>query len=341
MRIFITGINGTLGTALTKELRTRGHEVYGCDLQHSPDPSIQRADVTEARQLRRVLDEAICGNRPYLFDGRDLGIHLVVHLAAEFGRVNGDRYAENLWRTNMIGTQNVIEECIDRVIPMAFASSSEAYGASEDYSEGKALREEMLDLVVPRFHNSYSLSKYANERQIFTAVRNDGLKAIVLRFFNVYGPPEKFTPYRSVVCQFAWKLLTNQPLIVNREGYRSHLWIGDWANTVANIANPKKLDMFFDGRLWPGAAGTAGVPVFNVGGTEYESVEDLYHRLRRLIPESTSEVIFKDTEFANSATKRPSNVLAETYLDHEPQMSLDDGLRITVQELRRIRDAQV
>jgi len=329
MRVFITGIQGILGTALTKELKARGHNVFGCGLRHSADPNIMRADITKHIQLSCVLDQ--------LGDNFDL----LFHFAAEFGRANGRAYPEQLWETNCLGTRQVISQCIIRDIPMVFASSSEAYGLSELYSKGEPLREELLDTNVPQFHNEYALTKYTNERQIFTATRNDGLKAIILRFFNVYGPPERFTPYRSVVCQFAWKLLNDLPITVNREGKRSHLWIGDWANTVANIAEEKRRqNLFALSKTWPGAGGTPNVPVFNIGGQEYESVEQLYERLRRLIPDSKSVVTYQNSEFANSAAKQPNSVKAEVYLDHNPTMLLDEGLAETVKYLRGIRDSK-
>jgi dTDP-glucose 4,6-dehydratase len=339
MRVFITGISGVLGSVLAKELRRRGHIVHGCDLAHSSDPCVFRADIRESRQLRDALNW-VDGNSAFNPTGH--GIDLLFHFAAEFGRHNGQHYYEDLWSTNCIGTRNVIEECIVRQIPMVFASSSEAYGASELYSNGEPLCEEMLDEFVPQFHSEYALSKYTNERQIFTAHRNKGLQAIILRFFNVYGPPERYSPYRSVVCQFTWKLLTNQMLLVNRGGKRSHLWIGDWANTVAGIADNKILQNLFQRPNfdWSGAAGTKGVPVFNLGGDEYETIEDLYRRLSQLIPESKSPVFYQDAEFANSPSKHSDNGFARAYLGHKPMMPFQDGLIKTVEWMRKIQDLE-
>jgi len=327
MNIFITGIEGVLGSVLKKELRRRGHNVRGCGRRHSSDPGVVRADVAEARQLEHAMDNE--------YD-------LVFHFAAEFGRKNGQSYYEDLWRTNVIGTRNVIDQCSQRNIPLVFASSSEAYGASELYANGEPLREEMLDENVPQFHSEYALSKYTNERQIFTAARNDGLRAIVLRFFNVYGPPEKFSPYRSVVCQFAWQLLNGLPITVNKTGMRTHLWIGDWVNTVANIADEKRLRRLFQSPnfAWSGAAETPGVPVFNIGGEDYESVKSLYDKLRALLPYSNSVVTYENSEVANSPTKRPDNALAKAYLGHCPMMPMNDGLYLTLEALRKIKKEQ-
>lgn len=318
MRILITGSEGVLGSTLKQELRRRGHNVFGLDLTHSADPQVMRADISERRQLTRAFDLA--------------APEIVFHFAAEFGRKNGEEYFEQLWYSNCIGTQNVIEECVRVRAVMVFASSSEAYGISEDYSQDRSLHEGMLDEVVPRFHNQYALSKYTNERQIQIAVRNHGLRAVILRMFNVYGPPERYSPFRSVVCQFAYKLLNGDPVTVNREGRRSHLWIGDWANTVAGI--PERLNLILNIPIWPGSGRTPYLPVFNIGGDTYESIPELYVRLTQIVP-TRAEDVFVDAESANTATKLPSHSAARQHLDHYPKMSIDQGLRLTVDFLRR------
>src|SRR4051794_33237185 len=107
MRILITGGLGTIGAGLTRELRSRRHHVVTCDLQHQPDeigfslrsdlevPLYARCDVGEFRQIERVFDRM--GPFDYAY-----------HCAAEFGRWNGEDFYESLWRTNAIGTKNLI-----------------------------------------------------------------------------------------------------------------------------------------------------------------------------------------------------------------------------------------
>jgi dTDP-glucose 4,6-dehydratase len=323
MRILITGSEGVLGSVLKAELRKRGHEVFGCDLQHSDDSQVMRADISEHRQLARVFKWC----EP----------DLVYHFAAEFGRVNSETYWEQVWKTNCVGTRNVIEEClkpIRGIKPMlVFASSSEAYGAAELYSEGARLTERMTDDFVPQFHNEYSLSKYVNERQIHTAVRNHGLRAVILRFFNVYGPPEIFTPFRSVVCQFIYQMLHNLPVVVNTGGYRSHLWIGDWCNTVACI--PDRLSTLTNKSWWPGSKGALCTPVFNIGSEDMESIVTLYNRLADIIKPCSSSIYFLESEFANTPARCPNTELAREWLDHNPKMNFQDGLEITVAAMRK------
>ena len=106
-RILVTGGLGTVGAGLVTELRSRGHHVVSCDLHHQPDeigfslrtdvevPLYARCDVGEFRQIERVFER--CGPFDYVY-----------HCAAEFGRWNGEDFYETLWRTNAVGTKNVI-----------------------------------------------------------------------------------------------------------------------------------------------------------------------------------------------------------------------------------------
>ena len=89
MRILVTGSLGTLGRPLVAELRERGHQVWGTDLTHHGDPQYIRADVANLAQLQKAFAAA----RP----------DAVYHLAAEFGRLNGEQYTEQLWRSAMVG----------------------------------------------------------------------------------------------------------------------------------------------------------------------------------------------------------------------------------------------
>ena len=83
-KILVTGCRGTLGAPLVAELRRRGHDVWGCDLQHQADEQFIRADIQSYRQLEQMLD-------------RVGDVDFVYHLAAEFGRINGEEYYETLW----------------------------------------------------------------------------------------------------------------------------------------------------------------------------------------------------------------------------------------------------
>ena len=103
-RILVTGGSGFIGTNLVNELRSRGHEVLAVDLLHHEGEAdlysdsysdYVRGDVRSYRQMERIFE-----------DNDDFDY--VYHLAAEYGRWNGEGYYENLWETNVIGLKNMI-----------------------------------------------------------------------------------------------------------------------------------------------------------------------------------------------------------------------------------------
>jgi dTDP-glucose 4,6-dehydratase len=97
-RVLVTGGAGFIGTNLVKELNKRGHEVLALDLYNTDRDNYIRADVRNYRQLERVFE-----NKKFDY---------VYHLAAEYGRWNGEDYYENLWSTNVIGTKHLIRRSV-------------------------------------------------------------------------------------------------------------------------------------------------------------------------------------------------------------------------------------
>ena len=81
-KILVTGGLGAVGKPLAAELKKRGNEVWVADRAHSAEPNYVRCDVGEFHQVERLLDKA---NFEYIY-----------HLAAEFGRRNGEDFYENL-----------------------------------------------------------------------------------------------------------------------------------------------------------------------------------------------------------------------------------------------------
>lgn len=328
MRILITGSEGTLGPILRAELESREHEVTGCDTAHSYRERYMRTDVAEWRQVERLFK--IRGP----FD-------VTYHLAAEFGRNNGAEYPEQLWKTNQIGTRNVIDACLHHGSRLILAGSSEAYGESTTYNDSDTvpLHESLLDKYAPAFHNEYALSKWTQERQVFIAAQNGKLPAIVLRFFNAYGPGEYYSPYRSVVCLFCYRLMFGLPVTVYRNYHRVFQFVGDWARTVANVA--ERFDTLHRGLgKWHGSR-PASVPVYNIGGREYRSVEEMAQVVLNAIggPDGSGLVKYIDKEAANVTNKMPDIALAEHDLAHDPRVTLEEGVPRTIEWMRRVYDA--
>lgn len=143
-RILVTGGLGAVGSVLVNELRSRGHDVWLSDLHHHHDERYVRCDVSEYRQLEAM------------FDGRRYDY--VYHLAAEFGRRNGEDYYETAWRTNAVGTKNILRLQARERFRLVFFSSSEVYG---DYDG--VMSEDVMDRFEIRQLNDYAITKLVGE----------------------------------------------------------------------------------------------------------------------------------------------------------------------------------
>jgi len=302
VKIVVTGSAGTLGRPLVDELRARGHDVWGIELQHTGLPQTLRADVGDYRQLRQALDRI--GD----FD-------VMYHLAAEFGRINGEEHYETVWRTNAIGTRNVLELQRERGFRHIFASSSEVYGEAEaDYIDEHYL----LLNPQPRLTNDYAISKRVNEEQVANFGVRYGTETMTLRFFNAYGPGERYHDYRSVVCLFAYRLLTGQPITVYDGYQRVFLYAGDFIPSLANAA-----DNFMAGET------------INLGGSEFVEVADMAAMLLDITGADERLVRHLPLDAHNVTSKRPDISKARTILGHNPRTTLAQGLPLTVDWMRK------
>ncbi len=298
-KILVTGSEGTLGKGLVRELTRRGHRVWRADLSHQPGDDYLRADISVYRQLERVFEQE--------YD-------YVYHLAAEFGRINGEEYYETLWATNVIGTRNILEMQRTKHFRLMFASSSEIYG---DLQAG------ILSEDLPIQHsiiqqNDYAVTKWVNEIQCMNFEQRFGSEIVRLRFFNAYGPGEHYHNYRSVVCLFCYRALHDLPYTVY-EGYaRVFMYIDDFLPTLANV-----VDNFVPGE------------VYNIGGEEYKTVQELSDVITEYIGADRSNITYLPQDKHNVLSKRPDITKAREAFGHNPTVPLEIGVPKTIDWMRK------
>jgi dTDP-glucose 4,6-dehydratase len=299
-KILITGVMGTLGRPLKRELARRGHDVWGLDLQHQADQQYFRADTASFRQVERALEQ---------------DYDYVYHLAAEFGRINGEEYYETLWTTNVIGTRNILELQKRKKFKLIFASSSEIYGDkhTEILSEEIPLQQSIIQ------HNDYAVTKWVNEIQIMNFEKRFGVPIVRLRFFNAYGPGEYYHNYRSVVCLFTYRALHRIPYDVYLGYHRVFMYIDDFIPTLANVV----------GNFVPGE-------VYNIGGEEFRSVKELSDLILSCSGMDDSLVNYLPEDRHNVMNKRPNIDRARKAFGHNPKVTLEEGVPQTVNWMRTI-----
>lgn len=217
-KMLITGGAGFIGTNLARELRSRGHEVRTIDIKPFNDPLHDRIDVTYYQQLEAYF-------KKFKFD-------YVYHLAAEYGRWNGEDHYQNLWQVNVIGLKNMLRlQEIHRFKMISF-SSAEVYGDFEG-----VMSEDVMDRVPIKQMNDYAISKWAGELQCINHALMFGVEVVRVRPVNCYGPHEYYDRYRGVVPIFVHKCLVGEKFSVHRGHKRIFDYVDDTVRTVANISD--------------------------------------------------------------------------------------------------------
>ncbi len=300
MKILVTGGLGVLGRPLTAELERRGHEVWTCDLHQHGHARYRRCDVSHARQLRELLTE-------HVFD-------YVYHLAAEFGRHNGEDYYENLWSTNVIGTKNLLRLQNEGRFRLIFFSSSEVYG---DYAG--VMAEEVMEHHAIRQLNDYAMTKWVNEMQVVNAAQMYGTETVRVRLFNVYGPGEHYSPYLSAICIFCYCALMGLPYKVYLGHHRTSLFIEDAVCTLSNI-----VDHFHPGQ------------VYNIGGSEYHDMKEVSDLILGLVGKADDSVSYIEQEPWTTHDKKVDIHKATRDLGHQPQISLTTGIAQTLEWMKSV-----
>ena len=294
MRILVTGGLGAIGKPLSEELRRRGHEVWVSDKVHSNESYYSRCDVGEFHQVEN------------LFTGVEFDY--VYHLAAEFGRRNGEDFYETLWKTNAIGTKNILKLQERLKFKMIFTSSSEVYG---DYRG--IMSENVMDEIAVTQLNDYAMTKRVNEMQILNSAEKFGTETVRVRLFNTYGPGEHYSEYRSAVCVFIYRALHALPYTVYTKHKRTSSYIDDTVSTLANIVDNCKFG-----------------EVYNIAGSELHDMKRVSDIILGYLGKDDSLVEYHDTEEATALEKNVDVSKAVRDLGHQSTVALEDGIPQTI-----------
>jgi dTDP-glucose 4,6-dehydratase len=274
--------------------------VWVCDLKHDHSDQYIRCDISQYRQLSEIFKE-------HSFD-------YVYHLAAEFGRWNGEKYYEQMWTTNVIGTKHLIRLQEEHGFKMIFTSSSEVYG---DYEQ--LMSEQIMDETEIRQINDYAISKWVNEMQILNSQAMHQTQTVRVRLFNVYGPGEYYSPYRSVAALFIYRAIHHMPYTVYLNHTRSSLYIDDCSAVLANI-----ITRFRAGE------------VYNIAGNEPHDIKTLSDLILEYLHQNDRLISYRESEPFTTRDKIADISKAERDLGFNPKVSLREGIGATVEWMKKV-----
>ena len=265
MKYFITGGAGFIGSHLAEKLIARGDQVIVID-NLSTSSAINLSGIKEkiTFQEGNILNKAVIDK---LVSESDY----VVHLAAALGVFNIVNKPLESLKTNLQGSEVVLEACDKYRKPVLIASTSEIYGKND-----KVPLNEEDDRIIGhplKSRWSYSEAKAVDESLAYFYYLENKLPIRIVRFFNTVGP-RQVGHYGMVVPRFVSAALKNEPLSVYGSGeqIRCFCHVDDAVRALLLVMDSEK------------AVGQ----VFNVGNNQQISIMELAKKVIELTGSSSS-----------------------------------------------------
>ncbi len=318
MRVFITGGAGFIGSHLSERLVAEGHAVIALD-DLSTGRRENLASLAGSNRFRLVegtiLDPALVQS---LTDEADV----IFHLAAAVGvKLIMDEPSRSIL-TNINGTENVLKAALKDKKLTFVASTSEVYGKATKFPFC-----EDDDLTIGATKNlrwSYASAKQLDEFLTLSYVREVGLPAVVLRFFNTTGPRQTGR-YGMVLPNFVQSALESRPLMVHGTGEQTRCF-GHVADVIEALVRLLET---------PAAQGQ----VFNVANDQEVSIRGLAEQVIAATG-STSQIKlipYSDVYpegFEDMARRLPDVSKLERAIGFRPRRPLSEIIRDIVAEKR-------
>ena len=209
MRFFITGGAGFIGSHLSETLISRGNEVVIIDNQSTGSIRNLSGVNTKVKLITGdILDKTLL--EKYVVEA-----DYVVHLAAALGVFNIVNKPLQSLKTNIQGTENILELADKYRKPVLIASTSEVYGKNN-----KVPLNEEDDRIIGhplKSRWSYSEAKAVDESLAYFYYLENKLPIRIVRFFNTVGP-RQVGQYGMVVPRFVAAAIRNEPIQVYGSG---------------------------------------------------------------------------------------------------------------------------
>ncbi|NPB02851.1 MAG: SDR family NAD(P)-dependent oxidoreductase [Thermotogae bacterium] len=311
MRVLVTGASGFIGSHTVEELVERGLKVrvflrynstgYVGNLIHLSEEVFQSLEMVwgDIRDYTSVLRAV---------EGVDVVLHLAAQISVPYSFQNPIDFAIN----NVVGTTNLLKASLDTgVKKFVHISTSEIFGGDEKpLSESSPRR--------PR--SPYAASKVGADAMVESFFYSYGLNTLVIRPFNTFGPRQ--SPRALIPWIIFQALRGNEVRLGNLEPRRDFTFVKDTARALV-------LAVIKD---------TPAGEQINLGVGRSFSVLDVVKAVERVLGrelkviQDPSLVRPKPMEVLNLVS---DNRKAKSLLGWEPRYSFEEGLRITVEHLRK------
>lgn len=207
MKALVTGGAGFIGSNICAALTREGADVtvlddlssgHAINLEGLSGVTFVEGDIRDPEAVARAMS----------------GSEVVFHLAASVGNKRSIDHPDQDTAINVNGTLTVLEAAREAGVRKLVAASSAGI-----YGELKTLpiaENHPLEPLTP-----YGVSKLYTEKMALAFAHVYGMEAICLRYFNVYGPNQRFDAYGNVIPIFAFRALRGEPISIFGDGQQT------------------------------------------------------------------------------------------------------------------------
>ncbi|MBN1327150.1 MAG: GDP-mannose 4,6-dehydratase [Candidatus Cloacimonetes bacterium] len=307
MKILITGGAGFIGSHLAEKLLASGEQVSVIDNLSTGEFSNIR-HLVKSPSFSYTINSIL--NRD-VFEKLIREADQVYHLAAAVGvKYIIDNPLLSL-RTNIGGTENVLEFANKYKKKVLIASTSEIYGKSNNVPFKEEDDRLLGSTNITRW--SYSSAKAIDEFLSLAYYREKKLPVVIVRCFNTVGPRQT-GQYGMVIPKFVKNALLNHPITIFGDGKQSRCFadVEDVVDGMIRLMNFKK----------------AEGEIFNIGNDKEITIEDLAKKIKKMTNSKSKieYIAYEDAYeegFEDMRQRIPDLSKIKKYLNYEPRYDLD------------------
>jgi dTDP-glucose 4,6-dehydratase len=311
VRHVISGAAGFIGSHLSDQLIREGHEVVALD--NLITGHTENLDHLRSNPRFQFVKQDVC--IPFAIPGK---VDRVFHLASLASPVDYLNYPIETLDSGSIGTRNMLELARQHDAKFLLSSTSECYGDPLEHPQTETYWGNVNPVGM---RSCYDESKRFAEALTMAYHRKYSVKTAIARIFNTYGPRMALNDGR-VVPAFIDQALKGEKLSVFGDGSqtRSFCYVSDLVDGLVRLMESDEV-----------------MPV-NLGNPREMTILEFANFIRARFGDEV-ELAFHPLPADDPRVRQPDISKAKRILGWEPQVSLEDGLAITIDFFRAKMDA--